>query len=137
MSKRQNKIPVRFVIPDQYDIFMSTNIDLGFVSPEQAHQIIDKFKTHKPAKNACIEDLSITLEEWVHFCRHGNEHYSSLDLSGMFYPDKMPQCVKCIPSDIAKANCCARNLRTGKCQDKFIKQTLGAILFPQHYGKQK
>lgn len=137
MPKKQNKIPVRFVIPDQYDIFMSTNINLGFVSPEQAHQIIDKFKTHKPAKNACIKDLSITLKEYVHFCRHGNEHDSSLDLSGMFYPDDKPICAKCIPSDIATVNCCARNLRAGKCQDNFIKQTLGAILFPQHYGKQK
>ena len=39
--------------------------------------------------------------------------------------------------DLAKAKCCARNLRAGKCQDPFIKETLGAILFPQHYGKRK
>ena len=137
MPKKQNKIPVRFVIPDQYDDLMSTNINLGFVSAEQAHKIIDEFKTHKPAKNACIKDLSITLEKRVHFSRHGNEHYSALDLSGMFYPDDKPICAKCIPSDIAMAKCCARNLRTGMCQDNFIKQTLGAILFPQHYGKRK
>ena len=45
MPKKQNKIPVRFVIPDQYDDLMSTNINLGFVSAEQAHKIIDEFKT--------------------------------------------------------------------------------------------
>ncbi|MDW2995246.1 MAG: hypothetical protein R8N24_04480 [Alphaproteobacteria bacterium] len=137
MPKKQRRIPVRFVIPDQYDNFMSMNIHLGFVSPEQVHQIIDNFKTHKPAKNACIKDLSIKLEEHVHFGRYNNGYYSSLDLSGMFYPDDKPICAKCIPSDIAKAKCCARNLRTGMCQDNFIKQTLGTILFPQHYGNQK
>ena len=106
---------------------------MGFCSQKCA----DEFKTHKPTKNACIKDLSITLKEYVHFCRHGNEHHSSLDLSGMFYPDDKPICAKCIPLDIAKAKCCARNLRTGMCQDNFIKQTLGTILFPQHYGMQK
>ena len=137
MSKRQSKIPVKFIIPDQYDDFMSTYVNLGYVSPEQAQEIINQFKTHKPAKNACLTDLNITLEEWVYFGRPNGEHTHSLEISGMFYPNKMPQCAKCIPSDIAKIKCCASNLQTGKCKDKFIKQTLGAILFPQHYGKKK
>ena len=137
MQKKPKKVPVKFTVPDQYDSFMSHTYQLGFVSPEQAHQIIDEFKTHKPAKNACIKSASIAFEEWTHFGPYNNEHFSWLNISGMFFPDDKPICAKCIPSDIAKVNCCARNLRAGKCQDNFIKQTLGAILFPQHYGKQK
>lgn len=137
MQKKPKKVPVKFTVPDQYDSFMSHTRQLGFISPEQAHQIIDEFKTHKPAKNACIKSASVEFEEWTHFGPYNNEHFSWLNISGMFYPDNTPQCAKCIPSDIAKVNCCARNLRAGKCQDDFIKQTLGAILFPQHYGKQK
>ena len=137
MSKRQKKVPIKFTVPDQYDIFMSHTYQLGFVTTEQAHQIINKFHSNKPAPNACIQGASIAFEEWVHFGPHNTKHFTSLNISGMFYPDKMPQCAKCIPSDTAKVNCCARNLRSGKCQDQFIKQTLGAILFPQHYGKRK
>lgn len=32
---------------------------------------------------------------------------------------------------------CAHNLRCGKCQDEFIRRTLGAALFPQFYAKAK
>lgn len=32
---------------------------------------------------------------------------------------------------------CAHNLRTGKCQDEFMRQTIGAIMFPKLYGKDK
>ena len=69
----------------------------------------------------------------------GTSRYRSLDIDGLFYCDAYPQCKKTIRKmdDTSKLKCCARNLRSGNCTDEFIKNTLGAILFPQHYGKQK
>lgn len=32
---------------------------------------------------------------------------------------------------------CACNLRAGKCRDAFMRRTVGAILFPELYAKQK
>lgn len=35
------------------------------------------------------------------------------------------------------ANSCHKNIASGKCTDEFIRSTIGATFFAQHYGKQK
>ncbi len=39
--------------------------------------------------------------------------------------------------DNRKCTSCFESLSHGRCNDNFIKNTLGTILYPQHYGKQK
>lgn len=38
---------------------------------------------------------------------------------------------------ISKLAMCAKNLSMGKCQDEFMRQTIGAVLFPQFYANNK
>ena len=138
MQKKPNNIPVRFLVYEIYNDFPQT-IKLGNITQTQALELIEKFRNNLPIKTACLKSLTATYTDTVNFessKTYGKEH-GFLNISGMFFPDYKPQCAKCKNEDLAKAKCCARNLRAGNCKDEFIKNTLGTILFPQHYGKQK
>ena len=143
MSDIKEMIAVNFVEYEPYEHFPNHVKTLGYISDTDALKLTDAFNTSTVAPNACIKTLSIQFTDHVHF---GNTpgtgtRYRSLDIDGLFYLDTNPQCVKNTNTrewtDKKKLLCCARNLRTGKCTDEFIKNTLGAILYPQHYGKQK
>lgn len=65
---------------------------------------------------------------------------SHLTLNGLAHIDK----VKCNPnfntfnkSSYEKAQACFNNLKSGKCKDEFVRQTVGTVLFPQHYANEK
>ena len=132
------KIPVQFVVFEPYGEIPET-IKLGNITQIQAINLINILKKSSPAKTACIKSFNAKYTYTADFdsFKKDLKNYGTLEISGMFYPNDKPQCTKCKNEDLAKAKCCARNLRTGKCQDPFIKETLGAILFPQHYGKRK
>ena len=80
------------------------------------------------------------LESFKNFCK--SEPEKTGHISMVFYTDcNFIKCT-CAP-DIANSNPthkiehCHENLSTGKCRDEFMCKTIGATLFPQHYGKQK
>ncbi|MBQ3039106.1 MAG: hypothetical protein IJD41_00930 [Alphaproteobacteria bacterium] len=165
MTDPKQPIAVNFVEYEQYEHFPNHVQTLGYVSVADALKLMDIFANPRQsaflgliqnspklqellqhdnvAPNACIKTLSMQFNDQVHF---GNipgagNRYRSLDIDGLFYLDTNPQCATKTNTrkwtDKKKLLCCARNLRTGKCTDEFIKNTLGAILYPQHYGKQK
>ena len=39
--------------------------------------------------------------------------------------------------DKRKCTSCFESLSHGRCNDKFVRNTLGTVLYPQHYEKQK
>jgi hypothetical protein len=138
MSKKTNNIPVNFLVYEQYNDFPQT-IKLGCITQSKALELIEQFRNSRSTKKACLKSLQVSYTDIVNFepfKTYGQKH-GNLNITGMFFPDYKPQCAKCKNDDLAKAKCCARNLRGGKCQDEFIKNTLGTALFPQHYGKQK
>ncbi len=165
MSDQKQLIAVNFVEHEPYEHFPNHVKTLGYISSADAQELMDIFAnprqsvflgtvqnspklqellgTNDVAPNACIKTLSMTLNDQVNFGHipGGASRYRSLDIDGLFYLDTNPQCVKNTNTrkwtDKKKLLCCARNLRNGKCTDEFIKNTLGAALFPQHYGKQK
>ena len=114
---------------------------LGYISDADAQKLMDTFNTSDVAQNACIKTLSMELNDKVSYGKMPGfgMRYRSLDIDGLFYCDTYPQCTKTIRNmdELSKTKHCARNLRAGKCTDEFIRNTLGAILYPQHYGKQK
>lgn len=165
MPEPTQMIAVNFVEYEPYEHFPNHVKTLGYISDTDALKLMDIFANPRQsvflgtvqnskklqellqndtvAPNACIKTLSIQFSDHVHFGKiPGNaQRYRSLDIDGLFYLDTNPQCVKNTNNrkwnDTAKLKCCANNLCTGKCTDEFIKNTLGAILYPQHYGKQK
>lgn len=143
MSKTKPLIAVNFVEYIPYESIPNHIKTLGYISDADAQKLMDTFNTSDVAPDACIKTLSMELNDKVSYGKIPGfgVRYRSLDIDGLFYYDTTPQCADSARkqewNDAKKLKCCARNLRTGKCRDEFIKNTLGAILFPQHYGKQK
>ena len=139
MPKQTTKIPVYFIAHEMYEEYPQNVFLMGKITREEAYNLMDSLSAHHPSKTACIQSANIHFSDWAQFGNKSekNPRYTALNIDGMFYPDAMPQCEKCKDSDVTKVRCCARNLRKGKCQDKFIKNTLGALLYPKLYGKGK
>lgn len=141
MSAPDQLVYVNFVVYEPWEQLPTTVINLGGISVEQAQKIMDTFNTNGVAPNACIKTLSMEYKDSVRFGQMPGfgPRYSTLDLNGLFYCDTHPQCkqISRKMNEVSKLKHCARNLRAGKCTDEFIKNTLGAALYPQHYGKQK
>ena len=165
MPEPMQTIAVNFVEYMPYEEIPNHVITLGMISTGDAIKLMDIFanprqsaflgtiqnspklqellKSGNVAPNACIKTLSMQFTDHVHF---GNipgtgQRYRSLDIDGLFYLDTNPQCVKNANTrkwnETKKLKWCANNLCTGKCTDEFIKNTLGAILYPEHYDTQK
>ena len=134
-------ISVNFVEYIPYENIPNHIVTLGYIDNADLQKLMTVFNTSDVAPNACIKTLCLQYQDQVNFGQipGGTQRYRSRDIDGLFYCDTNPQCGKTTRKldDTAKMKHCARNLRTGKCTDEFIKNTLGAILFPQHYGKQK
>lgn len=141
MNDPSQLISVNFVEYVPYESIPNHIETLGHISSADAKKLMDIFSTSDIAPNACIKTLCLRYQDQVNFGQipSGAHRYRSLDIDGLFYYDTIPQCAtrKRKWDDEKKLKHCARNLRTGKCTDEFIKNTLGAILYPQHYGKQK
>ena len=141
MPEPNQLVYVNYVTYDPYESMPTNIINLGAITTDQAQELLDTFNTSDVAPNACIKTLSMEYKDSARFSMTpgSGPRYSSLDIDGLFYCDTYPLCNQTIrkTNEISKLKCCARNLRNGKCTDEFIKNTLGAALYPQHYGKQK
>ena len=97
-------------------------------------------KTHAPA-DFCLRNLTVQVRYNNHIhsnCRADN-FGASCNLSTDFNPKLTCPCDTTINnvSQLGKSYLCAQNIKTGKCRDEYIRKTLGAILFPQHYATDK
>ena len=141
MTNNKKDIPVNFVAYEPYSEQPDVIANLGYISFTELKKIMNAFSTEKAKLNACIYCLSAEYNDTVRFGRTAwhQRRYNSLDLSQMFWLDNNPQCGNITRqlNEIAKIKHCARNLKNGKCCDEFIRNTLGTILFPQHYAKEK
>ncbi|MFQ6702588.1 MAG: hypothetical protein ACLRFO_00085 [Alphaproteobacteria bacterium] len=141
MSNSEKNIPVHFVSYEPHEHFPDIIATLGHISEAERQSLMSAFNTKTSAPNACIKTLCL---EYSDKARFGNvpsfgPRYSSLNLDGLFYYDTKPQCAKTNRKmdNTSKLKYCARNLKDGKCVDEFIRNTLGAILYPQHYAMEK
>lgn len=141
MTNNKKDIPVNFVAHEPYSEYPDVIAKLGNISFTDLLKIMNTFSTEKAKPNACIYCLSAEYNDTVRLGRTAwhQRRYNSLNLSQMFWLDNTPQCGE--PNshmdEVAKIKRCARNLKNGKCRDEFIRNTLGAVLFPQHYAKNK
>ena len=141
MSNTEKNIPVNFVQYEQYEHFPNHIASLGCITRVELDALMEKLSTRNVAPNACIKTLNLEYSEHTGFGNvfGSNERRRSLSIDGMFYFDQYPQCGKknCTLSEADKIKRCARNFKNGQCCDEFIRNTLGAILYPQHYAKDK
>lgn len=141
MPDSKKNISVRFVKYEPYETLPDIAALLGKISDDERKKIMDAFSTHTSTATACIPHMTLDFQDKTHYgppLWH-HDRYRTLELSNMFYHNQMPKCGKqdCELDEEAKIKRCARNLKNGKCQDEFIRNTLGAILYPQHYATDK
>ncbi len=155
MSKTQKPIHVNFCTYRPYDSFPHTCIYMGEINTAQLNDLLDAFKTECNLKHNCILSMSVRFSDNLSFdplsikletvCRS-----RSLNLSGMFdlqYASRIrPSTFRApcmadatpLPKTAEEmTDICANNLQCGKCRDEYIRKTLGATLFPQHYANEK
>ena len=147
MTDSKKNIHVNFVAYEQYEPIPTFATTIGMATPAQAQQIMDALvANHDTAGACCIRQICAEYKNYVSLKRPvlpgvnpSLNQNVSLDLTPIFYYSTKQLCYSSnhFFSDEKRMQRCARNLQNGKCQDEFIKNTLGAILFPQHYGKQK
>ena len=141
MPDTEKNIPVFYARYEPYEHFPDILETLGCISESELEHIMSAFNTKEYSPDACIRSLSLEYSDHTNFGRTmgAPNRHRSLELSGMFYFDQATKCGKCSSrtSETTKIKRCARNLKNGKCQDEFIRNTLGAILYPQHYATDK
>ncbi|MBQ2017578.1 MAG: hypothetical protein II208_03590 [Alphaproteobacteria bacterium] len=137
--------PVKFIVTDAYDPeFSSFEQEIGKISHTDLEWLMSELSneqnTVKP--NSCVRTMSIQHLDTVNFGMNPfhNKRNQSVEISNIFYfTDTKPKCTS-VPrgaDEDTKMNICYKNLAEGKCCDEFIRRTLGATLFPQHYAKDK
>lgn len=147
MTDSKKNIHVNFVAYELYEPIPTFATTIGMATPAQAQQIMDALvANHDTAGACCIRQICAEYKNYVSLKRPvlpgvnpSLNQNVSLDLTPIFYYSTKQLCYSSnhFFSDEKRMQRCARNLRAGKCTDEFIKNTLGAILYPQHYGKQK
>jgi len=145
MSKQKQNICVNFRNYLPYDNIPYTYIPLGKITDDQLQTILNAFEKNTSRPHTCIQTMSIDFHDTMSFGRMPGlgTRYRDLDLANLFYfydKRKPAPCIaggKTPQTEDAMLRTCAHNLRCGKCRDEFIRKTLGAVLFPQHYANEK
>ena len=147
----EKDIPVKFIVTDAYDPeFSSFEQEVGKINHTDLEwlmsELSNKQNTVKP--DSCVRTMSIQHLDTVNFGVNPfrNKRNQLVEISNLFYfTNTKPKCTKIShgaklshgADEEAKMNTCYKNLAEGKCCDEFIRRTLGAILFPQYYAKDK
>lgn len=137
----EKNISVNFVQYEAYEPFPNNVATLGCINLTERDKLMNVLNTNCVAADACIRSLGLSYTDHVNFGHMlgQTKRNRTLNIDGMFYFDQDTKCGTPNPhmDEEAKIKRCARNLKAGKCRDEFMRKTLGAILFPQHYAKDK
>ena len=125
---------IRIIIP------YLTNLNFE-VSANDTIKLLDLLKNTDIKLATCVAQcFNVNMQTSIlNIPRHTSVH-SELTLNGMAHIDKL----RCQPnlnvfnkSTYEKTQSCFNNLQCGKCKDEFVRRTVGAVLFPQHYANEK
>lgn len=121
----------------------SSNYLLGEpIDTETAQKLLKAFENTPIPHRFCLGSLDIHTSYRNHITRpntHNNNYNTYFGLSVNFNQHIGCPCAPHINnySPYCKVSDCAHNIATGKCRDEFMQKTVGAILYPQHYAKNK
>lgn len=142
----QRKIDVLFYVPN-YDDF-GTTIPVTRITTAQLKQLQESVANAKLPTDSCISSLSVKYQDEMSFLiggaryNHMAKRHRTVEISNLFWP-RDTHITPCAPhrhpthSLHKTMRVCAYNLRTGKCKDAFMRNTIGAVLFPKLYAKDK
>ena len=118
--------------------FLLGNLELCPRIPRAtALQVMDAIDTCDAPERSCLQRLSAIYNNKVRFSPSGIKFNKSQLILDFDHYDRLP-CFN--ESDKitqrGRTQKCTENIRSGKCTDKYVRDTIGAILFPQLYAKQ-
>ena len=127
---------VKIIIPYLTDLNIETSTD-------NAIRLLDLIKNTDIKNSTCIKSFfnsELTIN--AHHSASSANIHSNLKLFGLANMQKticQPAQGKLIytQSKYDMLRRCFNNLRCGDCQDEYVRKTIGAVLFPQHYAKEK
>lgn len=139
----QRKIDVVFYVPN-YDDF-GTTIPVTRITAAQLAQMQENVVNAKIPATSCINSITMTYMDRISFldggrrCNRQTGRCRELEIKDLFWlSDGKFACGTCRQkNDIAMMRHCAHNLRAGRCRDAFMRNTIGAVLFPALYAKDK
>ena len=117
-----------------------TDLDIK-ISTDDAIRLLDLIKNTDMKLSTCIKSyFNSELTINAHNSASVASIYSELKLLGMANMEKticQPAKGKQVytQSRLDKSKRCFYNLQCGKCQDEFVRRTVGTVLFPHHYEK--
>ncbi len=118
-------------------------IPLGAINWNDAFKILELVNAHTATDGECAYSMHATLKSSACFDRIPKKRNISSDLqisrtcfTGTRTPC-MSQNAKIPKTHEGLDKMCAHNFRTGKCCDNFMRENIGAVLFPQFYATKK
>lgn len=124
--------------------FCNEQIKLGTITLDQLTDLRKAMQQQNPDTLKCIKTLQTSYCEKFTVAPEWKQDkeitYHNYTLSPHFA--RLPYLAPCYKikhaqNEIEMARMCARSLCRGKCRDEFMRRTLGAVLFPQFYAKDK
>lgn len=135
---------VKIIVPYLTDLNIS-------ISNDDAIRLLDLIKNTDMKLSTCIKsyfnsELTIDAHNSASIDAHNSASvasiHSELKILGMANMEKticQPAKGKQVytQSRLDKSKRCFYNLQCGKCQDEYVRRTVGAVLFPQIYANEK
>lgn len=141
MTSLNNKATVSFVKYEPYENVPTIIATLAELPLEKILELHKKLATQNIKESSCLDQIYAEFKTYLSSNKLGTNNFSGYDLSKMFYMHEkyLPPCAghKKPKTEEQMIRMCARNLRHGRCRDKFMQNTLGVALFPQKYAIQK
>lgn len=136
-------------INDKKDVTVVMDADFSFlmgkiplcknVTQRQALELIHKLNMYPTPQKSCPKVLSAYYSSKVaHWIKWNEKNYTNELILNL----EIGKCMKCQKKTSGmtqrdKETLCAENIKSGKCHDKMVCETIGTVLFPELYQKQK
>ena len=136
-------------INDKKDVTVVMDADFSFlkgkiplcknVTQRQTLELIHKLNMYPTPQKSCPKVLSASYSSKVaHWIKWNEKSYTNELVLNL----EIGKCMKCQKktsgmSQRDKETLCAENIKSGKCLDKMVCETIGTVLFPNLYQKTK
>ena len=116
-----------------------------YITPCQAARLIEKISSVPMPKDSCFGRITCALDAGAYVSRGAspNANYDFRIVPGFDMPMtfkclcEQDRTTACAMSETEKLNTCTTCLSGGLCNDWYVRNTIGRILFPLFYEKTK
>ena len=132
-----NKKDVIVLMDADFSFLMGKNLLCQGITQQKAIELLHVLDMYQTTPKSCAKVISATYNLSV---QHWNKYNSKSNRNELTLNLEIGKCMKCNKKTAGmthreKDTLCAENIKSGKCRDKMVCDTIGAILFPELYAK--